>query len=268
MKLENSAKTTAVAAQEKLRAPFLRLMTFAAAADWPACRTTCSRIAILCALVFAAPTQADGDVIYDNGAFDTDNAFLSDLHASFPEQSADDFVLTSGQSTITDVHWWGVYSDLGVLGGNNAPDGPDDFSIRIFADAGAAPGAIPIHDIAVGDAVRVDTGIDTTSGFDIYAHSADIPATPLVAGATYWLSIVNDTAADNDQWFWATSPAVIGDNSWFRTVDGNAWIASTLFNEDLAFNLTNDAVPEPSSLALLVLGTMALIGIRRRRVRH
>ena len=217
-------------------------------------------VAVAVAGGFAGTASAltNSKVIYDNGGPDQDNAFASDF--DFPEQAADEFVLLPGRSTVTDVHWWGAYGFA-----DNLPDGDDDFTIRIFGDAGGAPTDNPIHEFAVGAVDRVDSGLDIASA-DIFEYWTFVPATQLTAGDTYWLSIVNNTPSDSDDWFWANSSERTGDNSWFRVNDGDAWIASTAFDKDLAFKLTGP-IPEPVTAALGVLGLAGLsVATRRRRL--
>ena len=44
--------------------------------------------------------------------------------------NADDLALQAGASTITDIHWWGVYAS------SNTATEPDNFTIRIFKEGG------------------------------------------------------------------------------------------------------------------------------------
>jgi len=109
----------------------------------------------------------------------------------------------------------------------------------------------------------VDTGLDIVGTFDIYAYSATIPDTTLVAGS-YLLSIVNNTAGDaDDDWFWATSSQ--SGMFWFRNFEGDSWIA---FEAELAFNISGPSspagVPDTGTSALLLgLGCIAVLVFRR-----
>lgn len=112
-----------------------------------------------------------------------------------PTELADDFKLLSGASTITDIHWWGVY-------GNTNTPGNDPFSIRIFGVVGGRPGIEPLNELDYFSLNRVDTGVDIAdeldAGFDVFAYSVEISPLTLEANTAYWLSIVNGSPFEND----------------------------------------------------------------------
>lgn len=53
---------------------------------------------------------ADAEVIFDNGATQSIWGLASDGVFFL---AADNFVLQEGANTITDIHWWGFYSENG-----------------------------------------------------------------------------------------------------------------------------------------------------------
>ena len=194
-----------------------------------------------------------GATIYDTGPFTADGgAMASDFSSSTtptsPIQRADDFLFSS-TSQITTINWWGQYAF------NNTP-GPDDFTLRIFADLSGTPASIPLFQFALGNVGRVTTGV-VSFGSDVYGYSGVLssPVT-LSGGTTYWLSIVNNTASDaNDNWYWQRVSRFTGSVQ-SRNTDVSPW--GVIEPSTLAFNLQGSVVPEPSFLALLLVGGTSL----------
>ena len=211
-------------------------------------------LAVLFATI-AGPATAS--TIFFNGLPDGENAYNSDVDGPFPFESADDFVLGAA-ATITDIHWFGVYSgDVPAV---------DDFTIRLFDDAAGQPDAAPFFTVNIGNAAgRAPTGGTVLGFFPIFEYSAFVAPITLTPGVQYWLSVVNNTVGDDDSWFWATSNALTG-NAHQRLGNG-VWNDQDV---ELAFSLTDDAsapVPEPATLSLVGVGLAGAAGRRFRKRR-
>jgi hypothetical protein len=171
-------------------------------------------------------------IIFDNGGPDLFTAVGSE---TFKQQVAESFLLAPGSTTVTGVNWWGTYGNAAT------PPPADNFTLRLFSDAEGAPAATPFIEIHLGDVGRIATGTSLSGfpQFEVFKYSAAISPIALAPNVTYWISILNDTAADpDDDWFWATS-STLGLHA-FRQGEGIPWGPSAF---DLAFQLLSIVAP-------------------------
>src|SRR6266852_3182578 len=123
--------------------------------------------------------------IFDGGTYDkTLYAAASNTNCGPDCQvSAAQFSLAPGMNVITDVHWFGSYFPAVFT---------DDFTINIFGFVSGNPSTIPADTFNIGSsATRTYTGDNYTyNSAPIYAYDVVIPATTLVPGNPYLLSIV------------------------------------------------------------------------------
>lgn len=222
-----------------------------------------SLLAVIFVSVPAFTDTAGAAVIYNNGGPDYQDGYASDFGFPSSAQAGEDFTLNTGAAVITDIHWWGFYFDRTVA--VQVPPN-DDFTIRIFDVVSGVPAINPFYDNHVGNNIaRTSTG--NTTGNLVFEYSVDVSPISLAPGASYLLSIVNNSTQSGGggygNWFWATSQ--IGDH-FYRFDDGNPWGDS---NFDLAFELTGPSpqpVPEPSMFLLVGAGLLGL-GLLRRRIK-
>jgi hypothetical protein len=209
------------------------------------------------AVLSAATAQAA--VIYDNGATPVNAAGASDSAGLI---RADDFTLAAGANVVTDIHWTGLYAQ-------NAVPATDNFTIQLFADTGAgAPTTVPLLSLAIGNATRTDSGTDI-AGHDLFSYSVNVAPIVLSAGTPYWLSIFNDTSADDplvNTWTWGER--ITGSTSDTYAIRNQVPDWGSVIGSRLDFQLTGDSarspVPGPTPL-VLVVGALVALHFRRPR---
>ena len=200
------------------------------------------------------PVWAVAGVIYDNGAPVTTLPGWASNFSVDDEQTAEIFTLASDE-TVTDVHWFGGVQGLGT---------PSEFTVQIYATPlGGTPDTSALLSETIHNMFSAeDTGLDTnfgTSVIDIFEYGVQIPDLVLPAG-DYAISIFESSNISN-RWAWSNT-GVDSDVFTSSPIGSGAWVA---IDRSMAFYLTDDfLVPEPATLAMLVLG-LAGIGYRHKR---
>ena len=211
-------------------------------------------------LLTAAFVNAD-IVIYDNGvggAAGINTAVQSDFDGSTTntvQYRGVGFSL-SNDSVVTEARWTGLY------GNTNTTGAMDDFEIAFYLDDFGLPASTPFLAFDV-DAVRVDSGLNLFSNFDIYNYTATFDPVNLAAGTEYYVSIRNRTFGNQDDWFigvFNSVDSILNNNSyyWFE----GSWREDRHNREDIV--LYGQAIPEPSLLALSITALLGLSQLRRR----
>jgi hypothetical protein len=166
------------------------------------------------------------------------------------QQLTDQFRLVSDAS-LTDLMWYG--GDF-----INTFSATRSFDIRLFADAGNVPANTPFLETTVA-ASTFNTGLHSGSGdgHDIFRFSASLPSPVALNGGTdYWLSILdNPPSTDSNLFFlWHQGMTTNGSDAGAvtRHDDASPWIN---LNTQFSYDLIGNPVPEPSSLALVCMGT-------------
>jgi hypothetical protein len=157
----------------------------------------------------------------------------------------DDFTLSS-DTTLVGASWVGLYFSPAT----QAPI--SSFSIAFYQDNAGTPGS----EIAVGSFNSFnETSLGTSTGFPVFSYSVAFLPYTLSAGQ-YFFSVVANMPFP-PEWGWATSTT--GDNGAYQNFFGTG---SPIYTNN-AFSL-QQAVPEPSSFALLGVGVLGL-GLLKRR---
>ncbi|HEY5330769.1 MAG TPA: hypothetical protein VIJ79_12850 [Acidobacteriaceae bacterium] len=171
------------------------------------------------------------------------------------DQKFDDFSLST-TGTINNVSWTGFLSPSSTaINGFTIGFYQDNFD---NVDFPGAVGTLLASTVIAGDAGQAANSIPDAHGFGVFNFSTAIDPFVATGGTTYWISIVADPFVNSGNVRWAVSDH--GDGT-FNSFDGNA---VTSIGQDLAFTLSNSAVPEPSGLVLDGSGLIVLAGFGRR----
>lgn len=192
--------------------------------------------------------SVSADIIYDNGVASTGGDCSGALTCRYA--LADDFTLSAGAATISDVHWVGYYSSVIDVS-------LDDFVIGFYASVGGTPVDSAFAEYSLGSVMRTDMGAGA------YAYDAVIPDLALLAGTQYFISIANNAAAlDVGDWFWGSSGLGSGDG-YYKDTSLSSWTPRLA---DFDFQLTGTPeVPVPAAVWLFGSGLIGLAGFARRR---
>ena len=215
-------------------------------------------IAVAIASLFS-PVSNASTIVFDNlNGTPITNITPNDVQFA---ETVDDLTLAT-TSVVTGINWSGSY--LAFSGGDGfVPAADDDFVVNIYSDNAGTPGPL-LESFSLGNAVnrtlgatQIISGVST----QIFDYSANINFT-FNAGITHWLSVLNDTLGDSDNFFQTIGT---GGNTFGRFTGGD-FQEQAQGTEGFAtdFQLTVTTVPEPSTVGILALSLMGLLTRRKR----
>lgn len=216
-------------------------------------------VAMAGVLLFGLSQHALADTLYSQPWNGTGNVIASqnDTSAGGAGNFAttyDNFTLSGGNGTISQIDWTGGYfnpSTQGTITG---------YTINIYANNSGIPGASLYSESVAGNAGETSLGTFFNNPMFSYSASANFAATE---GVEYWLSIVPDLNGEFPQWGWGESSN--GDGSSYQVFNG---VAQPPVVGDRAFTLDGTfTTPLPGALPLFAsgLGALGLLGWRRKR---
>ena len=185
------------------------------------------------------------------------NATVADS-TTFGEINGSAFTLGSS-SVVNEVQWSGTYN---TAYGNQPPPATDNFTVQFIDYSGASPATSQLFSYDVGNAVnRNDSGIKLSGLAELYTFDAIIPDTTLAAGR-YLVTIFDATAGDG--FLWSFGSDGVG-NTFLGYPSSSSWFVDSGTGETAFTLLGNNAVPEPSTLILLLIGTTGAAAARSVR---
>jgi hypothetical protein len=206
----------------------------------------------------AAPAQADMIIYSDLGPGDSYNggSFGGWALGDPPNSCVTATGFTAGASV--DLSTIEVAAGM-LLGPNGAPTGVNQLTISLDADSGGTPGAV-LESFTISDAMPIFGSFSS----DHLVTATSVLHPLLTAGTQYWVVLsVPDDGMSNAAW----NMNSIGDSGpivqYFHGVEVTD---ITAFSG--AMRISGRAVPEPSSIVIISISAVAILGSRlvRRRI--
>jgi hypothetical protein len=170
----------------------------------------------------------------------------SDLNAFL---EADNFTVVSPGAHITQIRFWALQTSASDFAGT--VDWAVYSNLSGFPDVAVATGNASATGTATGQ---------TTFGLDEYSYTLAADAT--VTAGVYWLVLHNGPSSSmpDSTFYWAWSNDA-GNSANLDLAAGPPWVGNSA---ELAFELTENSIPEPVSMSLVGGGLLAAWLVSRK----
>jgi hypothetical protein len=205
------------------------------------------KLLVVCGVLAAGFVNAGA--IFTNGSLDSSNAneFTGWIQAN-------PFTLTASD-TITEVVFDAITQDINAYNGS--------INWGFYSDNAGSPGTLLSTDIQ--SATPVDMGPALLSGFELYQFDF-VLTTPFSAtgGTQYWLGLHNGPLSDTGGTGLYMADSTSGGEGFEDFLPGTTFDTNG-FTHFFVLEDGGTSTPEPSTFALLGLGGLAVVGMRRFR---
>jgi hypothetical protein len=191
---------------------------------------------------------------------DNRGGFLSAFTSDTETLTVTDNFQLDQPAQVGSITWWGGYFNL---------PGPDDFTVRFYADNSGQPGSV-IQTYSIGSsATKIFTGGNLNGVAEVqYATNLGTPLS-LQGNVQYWISIFN--ASGPQTWLWEDSPTKDGVQRSFTDPVNGPWepVVNALGQPiaDTAFQLQAPTpVPLPPTFFFMAYGLSSLLLLRLMKI--
>jgi hypothetical protein len=219
--------------------------------------------------------RANADVVYSqppqdpSGGYTTYTSAFTDPYLDY-YQTLSSFQLTSS-STIGAISWQGIYLNYDQTNGyTNGDPNTNNWVISLYTSGGASDFPFTPYSVETVSSTDVTESLAGTANFEgtqvnYYNESLTLPTSvSLQGGQTYFLSIFSDNGGSSDSWSWLSSTNTDGQTLQYESNSDSTGLVAG----NRTFTLYSQAVPEPASVSLLLIGGVFSLALYARQCRR
>lgn len=214
----------------------------------------------VCHLLFGPSTNVEATTVLFQQLPDNRGGFGSGFSSDTETITVADNFQLDQPAQVGSITWWGGYFN---------PAGPDNFTLRFYADDSGQPGSV-IQSYSIGtSATKIFTG-GTLNGVAEIQYATDLGSPLSLQGSVhYWISIFN--ASGPQTWLWENSSTKDGVQRSFTDPVNGPWepVVDVLGQPiaDTAFELhTPSPVPLQPTVFFMAFGLSSLLLLRLKKI--